>query len=112
MRASTIWLHQRLSGLSSLLLIPLLWKGIFLVKNGHYNEITALLQLKLSAFVIIPIYCIAIYHARLGFTIVIEDYVCRSLHKILLRIVDVVGMILMLLVGYAFYVISCMQKGM
>lgn len=95
MKASTHWIQQRFSGLFLCFTVFLLWnlkplldgktsyeKWVLVLKNWPYA---------LSFLLIVVLGC---YHARLGLTIIIQDYIKAPYRKILYRFMDSVFFIL------------------
>ncbi|MES2607902.1 MAG: succinate dehydrogenase, hydrophobic membrane anchor protein [Pseudomonadota bacterium] len=107
MRASKHWLHQRVSALILFLFIPGIWWLFKTINTSSYRQ----LHLKLSSPMVLLLMSIALllvlYHARLGLSIIIEDYTQQIKCKILLHAAD--AFLSLLLLSFAYSILMLLK---
>jgi succinate dehydrogenase / fumarate reductase membrane anchor subunit len=74
MKASSHWFFQRVSAIMLCVLVPSMWWFVDAVKYYSYTELMHAIKTPFSLFVVTVICLVALYHARLGMQVVIDDY--------------------------------------
>lgn len=69
------WLHQKITAIANVPLVVWLVYSIVDLKGASYAEFTAWLAAPLNAVLMILLIVSALYHARLGTQVVVEDYI-------------------------------------
>lgn len=82
------WIHQRLTAIANLILIPwALWAIHAHILGSSHEEVIAWLSQPLNSILAILLVISIHYHAVLGVQVVVEDYI----HKEWFKIVKLVG---------------------
>lgn len=74
MKASSHWFFQRVSAAIVSALVPMVWWFVGYMKHNSYGELVNIIKTPCSLLVITVICFVALYHARLGMEVVIDDY--------------------------------------
>lgn len=102
MRASKHWLHQRITAVVLCFFIPGFWWLFKSINTSSYQDLHIKLSSPIALILLSTALIFIIYHARLGLSIVIEDYTQQVKRKILLLMSDVILLLLLLSFVYSF----------
>lgn len=109
MRASTHWLHQRISAVIICLLIPGFWWFFYKLNMSSYSEFYILVSRPIVVLPLTFLFFFIIYHARLGLQVVLEDYVLQHKRKILILCVDII--LALMFIIFSFSTITLLKGG-
>ncbi len=96
MRASKHWLHQRITAVILCFFIPGFWWLIKAINTSSYQELHTKLCSPIVLILLSTALLFVLYHARLGLSVVIEDYTQQVKRKVLLFLSDAVLLLLLL----------------
>lgn len=96
MRASKHWLHQRITAVILCFFIPGFWWLFKSINTSPYQELHAKLSNPIVLILLSTALIFILYHARLGLSVIIEDYTQRVKRKVLLYMSDAVLLLLLL----------------
>lgn len=96
MRASKHWLHQRITAVILCFFIPGVWWLFKSINTSPYQELHAKLSNPIVLMLLSTALIFILYHARLGLSVIIEDYTQRVKRKVLLYMSDAVLLLLLL----------------
>jgi succinate dehydrogenase / fumarate reductase membrane anchor subunit len=108
MRASKHWLHQRITAVILFLFVPGFWWLFKSINSSTYQELHTKMSNPIVLIFLSTALLFILYHARLGLSVVIEDYTQQMKRKVLLHMSDVA---LLLLVISFIYSILMLLKG-
>ncbi len=72
---STHWLHQRVTAIANLILMPWLIWSVVNMQGWTHADVSAWLQNPINAILMILATISVFYHAALGCQVVVEDYI-------------------------------------
>lgn len=101
MRASTHWLHQRISAAALCFFLPCIWWFFSTISRYSYNDLRSLIS---EPIVILPLtlfFFFTLYHTRLGLQVILEDYTKNRKKKQLILSVDIILSVLFLIFLYS-----------
>lgn len=101
------FIGQRASAVALIFLVPWLLIGLLEAVNGGYSNAMMWIEVPLHALAILLAVGTAIYHMRLGMQVVIEDYIGRSITRMILLMLNTFFCILLFVVAaYSVMVIA------
>src|SRR5689334_943804 len=96
MRASKHWLHQRITAVILCLFIPGFWWLFKSINSSSYQELHGKLNNPITLILLSTVFLFILHHARLGLSVIIEDYTQHVKRKVLLHLSDAVFLLLSL----------------
>jgi succinate dehydrogenase / fumarate reductase membrane anchor subunit len=107
MRASKHWLHQRITAVVLCLFIPGFWWLFKSINTSSYQELHVNLCSPIILIFITVALAFILHHARLGLSVIIEDYTQQLKRKILLHVSDLV--LLLITLGFIYSILKLLK---
>lgn len=108
MKASTKWLHQRITGLILFIITPFLFYRIININLKDFFSVSFFLKDFLNAFCFFTFITISLYHGYIGIYSIITDYIKNK--KLAIFLLSFTKILFLCLTAISFYYLFLIQN--